>query len=95
MIQKRDEGGDGALEVDVVLPERVISIDEKRLGSIYRTCKSIINVRQMRAPPLLRFWATSCFIFSGCIAPTNIGGFVARTFIASQTPVDDGLGSAS
>ena len=32
MIQKRDEAGDGALEVDVVLPERVVGVDEEGLG---------------------------------------------------------------
>jgi len=31
MIQERDEVRDRALEVDVVLPERVIGVDEQRL----------------------------------------------------------------
>ena len=31
MIQKRNETRDGALEVDVVLPQRVIGVDEKIL----------------------------------------------------------------
>jgi hypothetical protein len=34
MVQKRNEIRDGALEVNVVLPERVIGIDEQRLGTI-------------------------------------------------------------
>src|SRR5579859_7570211 len=34
MVQKRNEIRDGALEVNVVLPERVIGIDEQRLGAI-------------------------------------------------------------
>jgi hypothetical protein len=32
MIQERDEASDGALEVDVVLPERVVGVDEEGLG---------------------------------------------------------------
>ena len=32
MIEKRDEVRDGALEVDVVLPERVVGVDEEGLG---------------------------------------------------------------
>ena len=31
MVQKRDEAGDGALEVDVVFPERVVGVDEEGL----------------------------------------------------------------
>ena len=31
MIQERDEVGNRPLEVDVVLPERVIGVDEQRL----------------------------------------------------------------
>jgi hypothetical protein len=31
MIEKRDEAGDGALEVDVVLPQRVVGVDEEGL----------------------------------------------------------------
>ncbi len=34
MIQKRNEIRDGALEVDVVFPERVIGVDEQRLWTI-------------------------------------------------------------
>ncbi len=32
MIEKRNEARDGALEVDVVLPERVVGVDEEGLG---------------------------------------------------------------
>ena len=32
MIEKRDKARDGALEVDVVLPERVVGVDEEGLG---------------------------------------------------------------
>ncbi len=32
VIQKRDEAGDGPLEVNVVLPERVVGVDEEGLG---------------------------------------------------------------
>jgi hypothetical protein len=32
MIQERNEAGDGALEIDVVLPERVVGVDEEGLG---------------------------------------------------------------
>ena len=32
MVQKRDELGDGPLEVDIVLPERVVGVDEEGLG---------------------------------------------------------------
>jgi hypothetical protein len=31
MIEKRDEACDGLLEVDVVLPERVVRVDEEGL----------------------------------------------------------------
>lgn len=31
MIEVGDEGGDGALEVDVVLPQRVVGIDEQSM----------------------------------------------------------------
>jgi len=31
MIEIGDEGGDGALKVDVVLPERVVGVEEKCL----------------------------------------------------------------
>ena len=34
MIQERDEVGDGALKVDVVLPQRIVGIDEQRLRAI-------------------------------------------------------------
>jgi hypothetical protein len=34
MIQKRNEPRDGSLEVDVILPERVIGVDEKGLGLV-------------------------------------------------------------
>ncbi len=33
MIEERDEAGDGALEIDVVLPERVVGVDEEGLGT--------------------------------------------------------------
>ncbi len=32
MIQERDEARDGALEIDVVLPQRVVGVDEESLG---------------------------------------------------------------
>jgi hypothetical protein len=32
VIEKRDEAANGPLEVDVVLPERVVGVDEKSLG---------------------------------------------------------------
>ena len=32
MIEKRNKAGDGALEVDVVLPERVVGVDEEGLA---------------------------------------------------------------
>ena len=32
MIQKGNEAGDGPLEVNVVLPERVVGVDEEGLG---------------------------------------------------------------
>ena len=32
VVQIADEGGDGALEVDIVLPESVVRIDEERLS---------------------------------------------------------------
>ena len=32
VVEVGDEGGDGALEVDVVLPERVVGVDEERLS---------------------------------------------------------------
>jgi len=32
MIQKRDKAGNGPLEVDVVLPERIVGVDEEGLG---------------------------------------------------------------
>ena len=35
MIEKRNEAGDGPLEVNVVLPERVVGINEKRLGLMF------------------------------------------------------------
>ena len=34
VIQVADECGDGALEIDVILPERVVSIDEERLARL-------------------------------------------------------------
>ena len=34
MIQERNEESNGALEIDVVLPERVIGINEQRLGAV-------------------------------------------------------------
>ncbi len=34
MIQERDEIGDGAFEIDVVFPKRVIGIDEQGLAAI-------------------------------------------------------------
>jgi hypothetical protein len=32
VIEKRNEMRDGPLEVNVVLPERVVGVDEERLG---------------------------------------------------------------
>jgi hypothetical protein len=32
MIQKRDKASNGPLEVDVVLPERIVGVDEEGLG---------------------------------------------------------------
>ena len=32
VVQIADEGGDGALEVDVVFPERIVGVDEQRLS---------------------------------------------------------------
>src|SRR5947207_97005 len=32
VIQKRNKASDGPLEIDVVLPERVVSVDEESLG---------------------------------------------------------------
>ena len=32
MVEERNETGDGALEVDVVLPESVVGVDEESLG---------------------------------------------------------------
>src|SRR5215472_17123250 len=32
VVQEFDEAGDGTLEVDVVLPERVVGVDEERFG---------------------------------------------------------------
>jgi hypothetical protein len=32
MVKVRDEGGDGALEIDVVLPECVVGVDEEGLA---------------------------------------------------------------
>src|SRR6267378_3227122 len=34
MIEKRDEPCDGTFEIDVVLPERVVGIDQQRLGTV-------------------------------------------------------------
>ena len=34
VIEKRDEFGDGTLEVDVVLPKRVVGIDEQSLCAV-------------------------------------------------------------
>src|SRR5690349_4623886 len=34
MIQKRYEAGDGALEVDVVFPKRVVCVDEQSLSAV-------------------------------------------------------------
>ena len=34
MIQERNEARDGALEVDVVLPERVVGVDEEGLAPV-------------------------------------------------------------
>src|SRR5581483_76316 len=36
MIEKGDEPADCPLEIDVVLPERVIGVDEQRLSSVCR-----------------------------------------------------------
>src|SRR5258706_14180737 len=35
MIQKRNEASDSPLKVNVVLPERVVGVDEKRLGLVF------------------------------------------------------------
>jgi hypothetical protein len=32
VVQIADEGGDGALEVDVVFPQRIVGVDEQRLA---------------------------------------------------------------
>jgi hypothetical protein len=32
MIEKRDEAGDGPLEVDVVFPQSVVGVNEESLG---------------------------------------------------------------
>ena len=32
VVEIADEGGDGALEVDVVLPQRIVGIDQQRLA---------------------------------------------------------------
>ena len=32
MIQKRNKAGDGPLEIDVVLPQRVVGVDQESLG---------------------------------------------------------------
>ena len=34
MVQKRNEAGNRTLEVDVVLPERVVCVDEQCLGTV-------------------------------------------------------------
>ena len=34
VVQKRDELGDGALEVDVIFPKRIVGIDQQRLRAI-------------------------------------------------------------
>jgi hypothetical protein len=34
MIEKRNEADDGPLKVNVVLPERVVGVDQKGLGSV-------------------------------------------------------------
>jgi hypothetical protein len=36
MIEIADEAGDSALEVDVVLPQRVVGVDEKGLAGEHR-----------------------------------------------------------
>jgi hypothetical protein len=36
VIEKRNELPDGPLEIDVVLPERVVRIDKERLGAVGR-----------------------------------------------------------
>jgi hypothetical protein len=34
MVEKRNKIRDGALEVNVIFPERIIGIDKQRLGAI-------------------------------------------------------------
>ncbi len=34
MVQKRNEAGDGALEINVVFPERVVGVDQQSLRAI-------------------------------------------------------------
>jgi hypothetical protein len=52
MIEVGDEGGDGAFKVNVVLPERVVGVDEEGLagwmtsdlrGSVHRTIISLVE----------------------------------------------------
>ena len=51
VIEVADEGGDGALEVDVVFPERVVGVDEQGLawreaghGSMVKAA-SVVNLK--------------------------------------------------
>ena len=56
VVEIADEGGDGTLEVDVVLPERVVGVDEEGLaggmtsdltselkGAVHRTIISLVK----------------------------------------------------
>ena len=45
MVHVADKGGDGALEVDVVLPEGIVRVDQQRLAGEELSHNSIVANR--------------------------------------------------
>ena len=45
MIKKADGRGDGALEVDIVFPKRIVGVDKQRLAGREAGHKGRINAR--------------------------------------------------
>ena len=57
VIEVGDEAGDGALEVDVVFPERVVGVDEQ--GLLGRAAEGLVRSGLIREGHILiirRFW---------------------------------------
>lgn len=59
VVEVRDERGNGALEVDIVLPERIVGVDKQRLVAEARGERGGLN--RAHAPILTGALRVDCF----------------------------------